>query len=71
MHKEAFVLGLLFLFVSIILVVVMEEIAASYADLQPLAIMILILLVIGTVVTGYSIWEDVIPRSSPSTDSSK
>jgi hypothetical protein len=71
MHKEAFVLGLLSLLVSIILTVVMEEIAASYADLQPLAIMILILLVIGTVVMGYSIWEDVMPGSNPSTDSSQ
>lgn len=67
MHKQAFVLGLLFLFVSIILTVVMAELAVSYADLQPLAIVALILLVVGTVMMGYSIWGEVRGRSSPST----
>ena len=71
MHKQAFVLGLLFILVSITLTVVLNELAASYADLQPLAIMALILLAVGTVVTGYSIWDEVMGRSGPSTESSR
>ena len=65
MHKVAFVLGLLLLSVSVILTVVMTKLAASYADLQPLAIMTLILLVVGTVMTGYSIWDEIVRRPSP------
>ncbi|MGP8124299.1 MAG: hypothetical protein ACLQEQ_00280 [Nitrososphaerales archaeon] len=71
MHKQALVFGLVSLSASIILAVALPEIAASYSDLQPLAIIALILLVIGTAVTGYSIWEDVMGRSTPSTESSR
>jgi hypothetical protein len=71
MHKEAFVLGLLLLSASIILTVVMTELAASYANLQPLAIMALILLVVGAVTTGYSIWDEVMGRPRPSADRSQ
>jgi len=71
MHKEALVLGLLFLFVSFILTFALTKMSASYVNLPPLAIMALILLVIGTVVTVYSIWDEVTGRSSPSTKSSQ
>jgi hypothetical protein len=71
MHKQAFVLGLLLLFVAIILTALLSALAASYADLQPLAIVALILLAIGTVVTGYSIWDEVLGRSGQSTKRSQ
>ncbi|MGD0396428.1 MAG: hypothetical protein ABSB26_05920 [Nitrososphaerales archaeon] len=71
MHKQALVLGLLLLVVSIILTAALEGLATSYADLRPLAIMTLILLVVGTVATGYSIWGEVMGRPSPSTESSQ
>ena len=71
MHRKAFVLGLLFILVSIIPTVALDELTVSYADLQPLVIMALILLTIGTTVTGCSIWDEVTGRSGPSTESSR
>lgn len=65
MHKKAFALGLLSMLVSIMLTVEMTELAASYANLQPLAMVTLILLVLGTVVMGYSIWDEVTGKSRP------
>ncbi len=71
MRKQALVLGLLLLFVSAVLTVVLNELAASYADLRPLAILTFILLVVGTVLTGYSIWDEVVGRPGPSRESSR
>jgi len=59
MHRQALAVGVLLLFASFVLTFVLDELAASYTDLQPLATLTLILLVVGTVMTGYSIWEEV------------
>ncbi|MGD0319950.1 MAG: hypothetical protein ABSB56_09685 [Nitrososphaerales archaeon] len=71
MHKQALVLGLLLLFISVILTAVLNELASSYIDLQPLAVLTLILLVVGTVATGYSIWDEVVGRPSQPAKSSQ
>ena len=66
MHRDAFVVGVSALLASVVLTFVITRIAASYGNLQPLAIITLILLVVGTVVTIYSIKEDVFGRRTPS-----
>jgi len=57
-RKKEFVVGALVLFASVVLSFVLTNASASYADLQPLAIITLILLVVGTVMVGHSIWHD-------------
>lgn len=71
MHRQAFVLGLLFILVSTILTVVLNDQATSCADLQPLAIMALILLAVWAVMTGCSIWDEATGRSGQLTESSR
>ena len=65
MHRDAFVVGVSALLASVVLTFVVTRLASSYGNLQPLAIITLILLVVGTVVTIYSIKEDVFGRRAP------
>lgn len=58
MRKKEFVLGALVLLASVILSFVLTDLSASYASLQPLAVITLILLVLGTAMVGHSIWHD-------------
>jgi len=63
MRKDALVLGLLFLITSIVLIATVNVLAITYNNLEPLAITALILLVVGTLLTGYSIWDEVMGRT--------
>ena len=58
MRKKEFAIGALIFFASIVLSFVLTNVSVTYADLQPLAVITLILLVVGTLMVGHSIWHD-------------
>jgi len=64
-RKQPFAVGVLLLLVAFILTIVLTDLAATYDSLQPLALLILILAAAGAIMTGYSIWDEVIGKATP------
>jgi uncharacterized membrane protein YhhN len=65
MRREAFVAGVLCMLIAFVLTSVLTHLEATYANLQPLAILVLILAGAGAVIIGYSIWDEVSGKTAP------